>query len=79
MNGPSWSKRAAKSSRPLLPCLVAEVAERVVGGDERMNVVAAERGRGIVAAVVQTGAPVRYQISDAVGSGAVVRYNFELT
>ena len=51
----------------------------MVGGDERMNVVAAERGRGIVAAVVQTGAPVRDQISDAVGSGAVVRYNFELT
>ena len=43
--------------------LVAEVAESVVGRDERVDVVAAERGRGIVTSVVQTGASAQSQVS----------------
>ena len=40
--------------------LVAEVAKRVVGSDEGVDVVAAERGRRMMAAVVQTGASTSF-------------------
>ena len=58
-----FTRPGSSNNNPLAAPLVAKVTERVVGGDERVDVVAAERGRGIVAAVVQTRAPARNQVS----------------